>query len=102
MLQIYAQDESGKWDKLLTYLLFAYREVPQESTGFSPFELLYGRHVRGPIAILREIIDEDEDENRKMQPLVLSYLIEIREKLAKMSDLVSEKEQDSVLWHFGF
>ncbi len=27
----------------------AYREVPQESTTFSTFELLYGRHVRGPL-----------------------------------------------------
>ncbi len=28
-------------DTLLPYLLFSYREVPQASTGFSPFELLY-------------------------------------------------------------
>lgn len=36
------------WDVMLPYLLFAYREVPQASTGFSPFELLYGNQVRGP------------------------------------------------------
>jgi hypothetical protein len=27
MLQIYDQDEPGKWDKLLPYPLFAYRKV---------------------------------------------------------------------------
>ena len=43
------------WDKYLPALLFAIREVPQESLGFSPFELLYGRSVRGPMAILREL-----------------------------------------------
>ena len=41
-----AVDTEGKnWDKLIPYLLFAYREVPQASTGFSPFELVYGRNV---------------------------------------------------------
>ena len=34
------------WDKLIPYQLFAYREVPQASTGFSPFQLVYGRQVR--------------------------------------------------------
>ena len=38
--------EGKDWDQLLPYLLFAYREVPQSSTGFSPFELLYGRTVK--------------------------------------------------------
>jgi len=28
-------------------ILFAVREVPQASTGFSPFELLFGRWPRG-------------------------------------------------------
>jgi hypothetical protein len=56
---------------------------------------LYGSHVRGPLAILRESIDEEEDENRQLQPSILSYVIEMREKLAKMADIVSEKEQCS-------
>ena len=51
------------WDKLISYLLFAYREVPQASTGFSPFELLYGRDVRGPLDILRETWEGNESQN---------------------------------------
>ena len=51
------------WDKYLPALLFAVREVPQESLGFSPFELLYGHNVRGPMAIFRELwADEVNDE----------------------------------------
>ena len=47
--------ESGKdWDKRIPFLLFAYREVPQSSTGFSPFKLVFGRHARGPLDILKE------------------------------------------------
>ena len=50
-----AVSEDGKdWDCLIPYLLFAYKEVPQSSTGFSPLELLYGRQVLGPLDILRE------------------------------------------------
>ena len=54
MLKKTVNKEGKDWDKLLPYLLFAYREVPQASTGFSPFELLYGRLVRGPLDILNE------------------------------------------------
>ena len=42
MLRKTARTEGKDWDKLLSYLLFAYREVPQSSKGFLPFELLYG------------------------------------------------------------
>ena len=33
------------WHKLIDLLLFAYRELPNETTGFSPFELVNGRNV---------------------------------------------------------
>ena len=35
-----AVKEGMDWDKMLPYILFAYKEVPQTSMGFSPFELL--------------------------------------------------------------
>ena len=43
--------------------LFAYKEVPNEPTGFSPIELLYGRAVWGPMHILKESwVDETDTD----------------------------------------
>ena len=51
------------WDKLIPYILFAYREVPQESTGFFPFELLYGRdmHERYPRCAEGDLGNESQE-----------------------------------------
>ncbi|KAM7300781.1 uncharacterized protein ISCGN_016366 [Ixodes scapularis] len=54
MLHHVIRDEAGQWDKFVPYLLWAYREVPHETTGASPFELLYGRTPTGPLSILRD------------------------------------------------
>lgn len=43
MLKKAASEDGKNWDRLIPYLLFVYREVPQSSTGFSSFEMLYGR-----------------------------------------------------------
>ena len=45
MLRKSGTDGGKEGDKKIPYLLFAYQEVSQASTGFSPFELLYGRDV---------------------------------------------------------
>ncbi|MBN3299612.1 TRIM4 ligase, partial [Amia calva] len=39
------EKDGRNWDQLLPFLLFAIREVPQASTGFSPFELLYAHRL---------------------------------------------------------
>lgn len=54
MLRKISSDEPQIWDRYLQPLLFAYREVPQATTGFSPFELLFGYDVRGPLFLLKE------------------------------------------------
>lgn len=74
------------WDKLLPYLLFAYREMPQASTGFSPFELLYGRAVQGPLDVIRETWEADE----RSDDSVVSYLLATQEKLWDMAEIVEE------------
>ena len=55
MLRKMCQEQPCDWDRYLEAVLFAYREVPQASTGFSPFELLYRQTVRGPMQLLKEL-----------------------------------------------
>ena len=74
------------WDTLLPYLLFAYREVPQSSTGFSPFELLYGHAVRGPLDLLGEVWQE----STKVDTNVISHVLAIRERLDATMKLVEQ------------
>ena len=45
---------NSQCDSVLPYILFAYQEVPSESTGFSPLELLFGKCDREPLYILRK------------------------------------------------
>ena len=54
MLKKFVENQIDNWDKYLPYVLFAYREVPCQSTGYSPFELLYGRSIRGPFSLIKE------------------------------------------------
>ena len=75
------QEHPDEWDKLMPYLLFAYRDLPQESTGFSPFELLFGHHVHGPLDVMKESWEEGENVGE----YVLAYVMKMRERLAKMT-----------------
>ena len=86
MLRKTAISEGRDWDKLIPYVLFAYRKVPQASTGFSPFELLYGRPVRGLLDVLRETWKELTHGSKS----VVSYVLAMRDKLAKMSEVVQK------------
>jgi len=55
MLKKVAAERPKYWHRYLTPLMFAVRDTPQHSTGFTPFELLYGRSVRTPMTILKEL-----------------------------------------------
>ncbi len=92
MLKKFVSQSGKDWDKWLPYLLFAYREVPQASTGFSPFELLFAHQVRGPLDVLRNSW-EDKDKPRKQN--ILSYVLKMREQLQRSSDLAHQNLKES-------
>ena len=78
-------EHPNDWDKYLPALLFAVREIPQESLGF---ELLYGRTVRGPMQILRELWSvEETDEHARLK---YQYVIDLRECLEKTCKLAQD------------
>ncbi|KAL1263609.1 hypothetical protein QQF64_006348 [Cirrhinus molitorella] len=85
-LRKFVSDTGTDWDQWLPYLMFAYREVLQSSTGFSLFEMLYGRQVRGPLDVLKETW---EGGNVSEQTNILSYVLKMSEKLNTMTDLMT-------------
>ena len=63
MIRSYCFDTEKDWDEGIHLLLFAVRESVQESLGFSPFELVFGHTVRGPLKLLKEKFLSDDDSS---------------------------------------
>ena len=63
MIRFYCFDTEKDWDEGIHLLLFAARESVQESLGFSPFELVFGHTVRGPLKLLKEKFLSDDDSS---------------------------------------
>ena len=61
MLRRFYHEQPRQWHRFINPLLFAYREAQQDATGFSRFELLYGRAVRGSVQILKELSSEEKE-----------------------------------------
>ena len=77
MIRSYCLDTENGWDEGIHLLLFAVRESVQGSLGFSPFELVFGHTVGGPLKLLKEKFLSQEDT-----PLsLLQYVSDFRSKL---------------------
>ena len=77
MIRSYCFDTKRDWDESIHLLLIAVWESVQESPGFSPFELVFGHTVRGPLKLLTEKFLSQEDT-----PLnLLQYESDFRSKL---------------------
>jgi hypothetical protein len=82
MLKRMCAEKPNDWDRYIAPLLFAYREAPHDSLGgFSPFELLYGRQVRGPLRILKELMTK-EDTDPEVKTVYLKDMLQETCKVA--------------------
>ena len=82
------------WHRYLIPTLFALREIPNDRTGFSPFELLYGRQCRGPLAVLRDLWD-CSDLNEEQRSLY-NYVIQLQDQLEECAQIAAQNSAMSV------
>ena len=94
MLRRMCSERPRDWDRYIAPLLFAYRETPQHSLGFSPFELLYGRTVRGPMAILKELWSGEMDESSEVKT-TYQYVLDLRQRLEDTCQMAQKELQKS-------
>ncbi len=81
-----AAEDKRDWDLTLPYVLFGIQEVPQASTGFTPFELLVGRQPRGLLDVTRETWEQQPMPYRS----VIEHVKEMRELINWVMPLVWE------------
>ena len=93
MLKKMCSEQPQDWDKYINALLFAYREVPQDSLGFSPFEILYRRSVHGPMAILKELWIQDVPD-REIKT-TYQFVFDLKEKLEETCQMAQENLKTS-------
>ena len=90
MNKAYCFDNAKDWDEGIHFLMFAARESVQESLGFSPFELVFGHTVRGPLKVLKEKwLNESEDIN------LLDYVSKFKYRLHKACEIARENLKET-------
>ncbi len=102
MIRKFVHEDAKNWDIWLEPLLFAVREVPQASTGFSPFELLYGRQPHGVLDVLRETWEEGPSGSKNE----IQHVLDLRTKLhtlgqLSMENLLQAQDKQSRLYNRG-
>ncbi|GFX35474.1 retrovirus-related Pol polyprotein from transposon 17.6 [Trichonephila clavipes] len=96
MIHHVIREDPRSWDRQLPFLLFAYREVPNTTTGVSPFRLLYGREARGPLAILKSSWAGEIHLPTNISQSAADYLQEMKinmEKAAESASLTAAQKQ---------
>lgn len=85
MFQKYCLENEGSRNENILFLLFSLRECPQDSLGYFPFELLYGKHIRAPLTVLKD--QWFSDTLARPTQTVASYIDNLRAKLSKVRKL---------------
>ena len=86
MIRTYCFECEKEWDEGVPLLLFAVRETVQDSLGFSPFQLVYGHSVRGPLKIVQEKLLGNVDETAT----ILEYVSEFRDRLNSAREMAKK------------
>ena len=79
MLKRMCSESPKDWNRYIDALLFAYREAHQKSLGFAPFEMPYGRSVKGPLQILRQFWTREQSDPEVRT--TYQYVVDLRNRL---------------------
>ena len=82
-------NKTNDWDRLIKYILFACRAAPHANTGYSPFELVFGRQLRGPL----DVVHEGWMGGDLPQSSTVQWIDQLREKLALVWEVAVGKEE---------
>jgi hypothetical protein len=89
-----------EWDEYLDAILLAYRTMKHESTGFIPFQLIYGRQARLPIELK---VTTHPNEYSNIEEALMQRTVEITNKMifdqAQARENIKKKQERMKKYH---
>ena len=95
ILKKFLADHPRNWDQLIMYLLFCLRETPNESTKFSPSELVYGRKMRGLLDVAKESWTRGNPIERKLNMSTVKYMDQLNERITTALKAAGENVKEA-------
>ena len=95
ILKKFLADHSRDWDQLINLLLFALRETPNESTKYSPAQLVFGRKLRGLMAVAREIWERGDPMEGRLKMSTLKYLEKLNQDIETALQAASDNVKEA-------
>jgi transposase InsO family protein len=81
-LRHYINEDQTNWDEWLPYAMFTYNTTPHTTTGFTPFELVYGHQAILPTALTKP---------PKLTYTYDNYAQELRERIRATNEIARER-----------
>ncbi|GBN33296.1 Pro-Pol polyprotein, partial [Araneus ventricosus] len=104
MLHHVILEEPRSWHTKIPFVLWAYREVPNSTTGVAPFQLLYGRKPEGPLSILKNTWMAGQEGLQLDTTPVTLYMEKLKKQLedaAENAKLISTIQQEKMAHHYN-
>ena len=89
LLHKLTQNPKVEWDECLPYVLWAYRGTVHKTTGFSSYQMLYGRHMRMP---LDQMVRYWRGKEEQGQNTTIEFVETLKANMQVVRDLAYEKE----------
>lgn len=90
VLRMYCVDMGVDWDEALPWVLFTLRDSIQQSTGFSPFDLVCGHEVNGPLKMVKEKwLEREEPVN------VVRYVSQLKNRVMTAREIAHDNLRES-------
>ena len=98
------RESPREWHKVIPYIVWAYREVPNSTTGVASYMLLYGRLPKVPLAIPKDSWAGELKLPPNLDKSVAGYLQELKENLEIAADFDTKHakvEQESYAEYYN-
>jgi len=87
---VIVSDKPRDWDLKLPNLLWALRSLENETTGVTPYEMVYGKQGRGPLEIIRDTWTGKVQEYVGINKSAKDYLLKLKEDLKTCNEVATE------------